>query len=140
MILERLEKLEDRMENIDNKMSIVMGNLTGQASNVFYVLKVTFAHQLTDAQIDQVFHFFHSELRCSQCYFALDKTTNVQFVFNHNDAIHKFSIVIDVIKHDLKLNISQISLMSDIDLSTSSDCLMLYKPSMTQLIKRRLVK
>ncbi len=138
MILERLEKLEDNMENIDNKMSIVMGNLTSNNKNIHLIFKIILDRKLDVNKMESVYNFLHSELACTQCFFSLDFHTSIQIICTDNSALQKFSNVIDKFKSELKIMISKISIEPDIAFDNIHEVYMLYKQTDSAVKKIKL--
>lgn len=129
MILDRLGKLEDRMDNIDNKMSIVMGNLAcNNLRSIHVIFKIIVDKQIEPNKIDYIYTFLYNELACTQCFFSLDAQTSIQIVCTDNSVFQKFNTMIDKFKTELKFNICHISIEPEISFASRNVIYMLYKP------------
>lgn len=137
IIMNRLSSLEDKFQNLNNKMSLILDTMQGNANNVFYVLKMTVSNPI--ATIDNIFEYISKELDCTLCYFSDTSTLiEIQAVFYHNDAYSKFSKAFDLLKKDLSVTICHMSIANDVEFTDTKPGFMIYKNKENNIIKRRL--
>lgn len=137
-ILERLENLEDRMQSLDHKIAIVMDNIKGNATNEFYVMKITL-NSCNVSMTDLLFEFINREMKCNQIYFTFGNDTDVQAVFNHNDAFRRFAQVLETIKTEHSLTVSHVSINNDVEFDYHKPVYLYYKNSSGVTIRRKLL-
>lgn len=135
MLLERIEKTEDQLQSIDDKMSLVLGSLA--PSGCMVVFNLSFSNALSNETALKIFEFLHDELQCEQCFLSLENSS-MQAVFNRAEKFNNITEIIHGLKKRFAFSVSQLSINNHVDLNVVGKLFMMQNKPTKRILQSTL--